>query len=200
MSKPPPDEPRRQDGKEQSRPAASPENEQNDTEQGRKNNAQFHGFGPRMFRAAEIALALAGVAAIVLGLKMWQESAIDRAVEKKLVDPFVLRKVAEQSRPSLIFDGNGAILHDMGAAQYLKPDDIKIVEHVNDQGFIMPTKLHIGFVRPVSFAPLVTPLRDVASLTASNGKGLDWEFAINWTVVPTDTNDSSHVFRLELVP
>ena len=160
----------------------------------------FHGFGPRMVRTAEIAIALAGVVGIVLGLKIWQEDAIDKAVEKKLVDPFVLRKVAEQSRPSLIFNGSGAILHDMGAAQYLKPDDIHIVEYVNDQGIIMPTKLHIGFVRPVSFAPLVIPLYDTASLTASNGRGLDWEFTINWTVVPGDTNDSSRVYRLEIVP
>ena len=140
------------------------------------------------------------VVTVLLGILGWLENRIDKAVERKLVDPFVLRKIAEQARPSLIFNGKGSILHDMGAAQYLKPDDIEIVEHGNDQGIIMPTKLHIGFVKPVSFAPIVTPLYDTAYITASNGRGLDWEFSINWTVVPIQTNDEARVYRLEIVP
>jgi hypothetical protein len=67
----------------------------------------------------------------------------------------------------------------------------------------VPTKFHIGFVRPVSFAPIVTSLRDPASITASHGKGLDWEFDIKWTGIMGEdqtTNESNFVFRLELVP
>jgi len=131
----------------------------------------------------EIGLLILGVIAVPLAVKTWIEGLVEKSVQKTLDDETILRKIASHSRPALIFSGSGSILHDMGAAQYLKVDDIRIAEHVNEGGIIMPTKLHIGFVRPVSFAPLVTALHDTASLTASHGKGLDWEFVIDWTTV-----------------
>jgi hypothetical protein len=153
----------------------------------------------------EIVGLIAALIVAALGAQAWIENRIENAVETKtrsmLSDETILRKIAAESRPSLIFDGTGAILHDMGAVQYLKPDDIRIVERHEWGGILLPSKLHIGFVRPVSFAPLVTPLNDAAMVSASHGRGLDWEFTINWTViVEENTNDSVRVFRLEVVP
>jgi hypothetical protein len=145
-------------------------------------------------------ITVVGLLGGVWAAKELIDDEINKTVDSRLSDEIVLRKIAAQTRPSLIFNGSGSILHDMGAAQYLKPDDIEITEHINDQGIIMPTKLHIGFVKPVSFPPIVTPLYDTASLTAVNGKGLDWDFLINWTVVPDKTNDEARVYRLEIVP
>ena len=68
-------------------------------------------------------------------------------------------------------------------------------------GSAAPTKIHIGFVRPVSADPIVTTLRDVGSVTASHAEGLDWEFTIIWYAVQPDTPHlQSRVFRLEIVP
>ena len=197
------DDPTGQDGQQQPKPAIV--SAAADNGGGNRSDKKFGGE----FHNAKTVLEIVGlvVALIIaaLGAQAWLESRIDNAVEAKmrsvLSDETILRKIAAESRPSVIFDGNGSILQDMGAVQYLKPDDIRIAEHLNDQGIIIPAKLHVGFVRPVSSAPIVTSLRDPASIIASHGKGLDWEFAINWTVIGNDsTNDSSRVFRLELVP
>lgn len=124
---------------------------------------------------------IAAIIAIPLGIRAWMEAQIDKTVEAKmrsvLSDETILRKIAAESRPSLLFDATGSILHDMGAVPYLKPDDIRVVKRDSDGP---PLIIHIGFVRPVSYPPLVTPLHDSAVVTAANGKGLDWEFTINW--------------------
>ena len=155
--------------------------------------------------AIAFVLSVAAVIAIPLGIRAWIENQIDNDVDAKvrsvLSDQTILRKIAAESHPSLIFDASGAILQDMGAVQYIKPDDIK-VSSWNYAGNVMPAKLHIGFNHSVSFAPIVTSLRDPAAIIASHGKGLDWEFDINWTVAGGDepTNGASYVFRLEVVP
>jgi hypothetical protein len=202
------DDPTGQDRQQQKKPAivsAAADNGGGDRGDEKFSNREIHKEAGSVKFWVEVVVVIAALIAIPLGIRTWVESKIDNAVEAKmrsvLSDETILRKIAAQSRPSLIFNGNGSILFDMGAVQYLKPDDVRIVEHINDQGTIMPTKLHIGFVRTVSFAPLVTPLHDAATLTASHGKGLDWEFTINWNIGPLDdTNDSSRVYRLELVP
>jgi hypothetical protein len=196
------DDPTQQDGQQQPKPTKVIAAEKNRPDNGAdKYTANSHGFWFRSFRSVEVALVLAGIAGAVLAVKTWQESAIDKAVEKKLSEPIILRKIAAESRPTVIINGKGSILHDMGAVQYLKPDDIRISEYGNDQGIIFPAKLHVGFVRPVSFAPLVTSLFSTANITANHGKGLDWEFTINWMVLPLNTtNEEDLVFRVEVVP
>jgi hypothetical protein len=192
------DDPTGQDGQQQPKPAIVSTTADNGGD--KKFGGEFHN--------AKTVLEIAGliVALIVsaLGTQAWLENRIDNAVEAKsrsvLSDETILRKIAAQSRPSLIFDANGSILHDMGAVQYLKPDDIRVVKRDSDGP---PLVIHIGFVRPVSYPPIVTPLRDSAGVTTANGNGLDWEFTINWIVSPwpgTETNDALRVYRLEIVP
>ena len=133
--------------------------------------------GSEIHKYATVATAfVVGVAAIIsipLGIRAWMEGQIDKAVEAKtrsvLSDETILRKIAAESRPSLIFDANGSILHDMGAIQYLKPDDIGVVKRDSSGP---PVVIHIGFIRPVSYPPLVTPLHDSAGVTAPTAK--DW--------------------------
>ena len=197
------DGPTGQNGQQQPKPAivSAPADDGGRNRGNKKFLGEFHDAKTIM----QIAGLVVALIIAALGARAWLENRIDNAVEAKtrsvLSDETILRKIAAESRPSLIFDGSGAILHDMGAVQYLKPDDIRIMEHVNDAGIIIPTKLHIGFVRPVSFSPLLTPLHDSATITASHGRGLDWEFSITWIALQeNETNDSSHVYRLELVP
>ena len=200
------DNPAGQDRQQQQRPAASA----NDNGGGNRGDEKFLGGEIHKWAAptkfwVEIVVVVAALITIPLGIMTWAEGKIDNAVEAKtrsvLSDPTILRKIAAESRPSLIFNGAGAILQDMGAVQYVKPDDIRVLARDNEAGINIPIKLHIGFVRPVAFSPIVTSLRNPASIIASHEKGLDWDFIINWTVITTgDTNDSDCVFRLELVP
>jgi len=196
------DSPTGQDGQQQPRPAMPAADANADTGSKKPlSGGEIHKF---VTVAIALAVGVAAVIAIPLGIRAWMEGQIDKAVEAKtrsvLSDETILRKIAAESRPSLIFDSSGAILHDMGAVQYLKPDDIRI-ECRNWGGTVMPSRLHIGFVRPVSFPPLVTSLNEPATISASHGKGLDWEFNINWTVIAEgDTNETIRAFRLEVVP
>ncbi|HEY5911320.1 MAG TPA: hypothetical protein VJA21_12025 [Verrucomicrobiae bacterium] len=126
-------------------------------------------------------------------------------------DVILLRKVGEPSgsRPWLTFNSNGAILQDMGAAQYLKPGGIQIVEHKNENpsSVAVPSKVHIGFGRRV-YQPHVTPVSSFAGDDRAlpgeplKGEGWDWEFSIYWLYSgkTIDTKDSTRVYRLEFIP
>src|SRR6185503_3068967 len=80
----------------------------------------------RLFHSAklwmEIGLLILGVIAVPLAVKTWIEGLVEKSVQKTMDDETILRKIASHSRPALIFSGSGSILHDMGAAQYLKVD------------------------------------------------------------------------------
>lgn len=126
-------------------------------------------------------------------------------------DIILLRKVGEPSgsRPWLTFNSNGAILQDMGAAQYLKPDGIQILEHKNEDpsSVALPSKVHIGFGRRV-YEPHVTAVKGFNGFDRAlpgevvKGQGWDWEFSIYWLYSGriTDTKDSTRVYRLEFIP
>jgi hypothetical protein len=197
------DSPTGQDGQQQPRPAMPAADANADT--GSKKPLSGGEIHKIVTVAITLAVGVAAVIAIPLGIRAWMEGRIDNAVEIKvrsvLSDQTILRKIAAESRPSLIFNANGEILQDMGAVQYLKPDDIRVIESGTLAGSAAPTKLHIGFVRPVSFPPIVTTLRDSGSVTASHDKGLDWDFDVIWIAVqPNTPNLESRVFRLEIVP
>lgn len=197
-------DPAGQDGQQQLRPPVSAAD--NNANAGNKKPLSASEVHKSVTIAIGLVVGIAAVIAIPLGIRAWMENQIDNAVEEKmrtvLSDETILRKIAAESRPSLIFDASGAILQDMGAVQYIDPKDIRI-EHENWAGVVVPSQIHIGFVKPVSFTPIVTSLRDPATIVATHEKGLDWIFNITWTVLTAEgqaTNDSAFVFRLELTP
>ena len=114
------------------------------------------------------------VATVLFGITEWIERRIDKAVEKKLTDESVLRKIAAQSRPSLTFDGNKeSIITDMGAAQFIK--DIQITKRTNA---CWPERVHIDFTRHFANAPILTAMYDTVRITPSRSKGFSWDFEI----------------------
>jgi hypothetical protein len=113
-----------------------------------------------------------------------------------------------ETHPWLIFNGSGEILKDMGAGQYLKPGDIRIVGHMDGKLDADPTAIHIGFLQRV-YDPQITPVNspDRASIVLPEPKGLDWEFRIEYSydnlshrMSDPDVKDSSREYRLEFIP
>ena len=92
---------------------------------------------------------------------------------------------------------------DAGAAQYLKPGDILVVARLQNNVEDRPSKLHIGFARPV-LNPRVTGADqpDKPSFSPVAQKHLDWEFGITYGHVTDGAflQDTSRVYRLEFIP
>ena len=113
----------------------------------------------------------------------------------------LLKKIGEASKPHpwLTFNGDGVILQDRGAAQYLKPGDIHF-EHRNYEGDHRPFKLHIGFVQPV-YDVQVRLVNDVEKTQISIYRGgeLDWECTF-LQLHSSNLKDSDRVYRLEFTP
>jgi hypothetical protein len=150
----------------------------------------------------EVALLVFGLIAVPLGIKAWLEAEVEKSVAKTLSDEVTLRKIAAQSRPSLVFSAKESIVTDMGAVQYLYPKDasvkdIRVTKRINGG---IPQHIHIGFSRFLSIAPILTSLYDVTQITAERGRGLDWEFEIDWNPIPGGKKDADIMFRLEVIP
>jgi hypothetical protein len=84
----------------------------------------------------------------------WVRSTIDSAVERKLSDPTILRRIAAESRPSIVFDAKESILADLGGAQFIKT--ITVTRDAKDPG--LPRAIDIDFTTHLPIAPLLTPL------------------------------------------
>jgi hypothetical protein len=157
----------------------------------------FHGAWLKIKKTTRWIAPLLVVATVLLGIVGWIENRIDKAIERKLSDEAILRKIAAQSRPSLIFNAKESIIADMGAVQYVKPDDVRITKRTADG---WPQHIHIGFTCPLSIPPILTSLYDSARIVADRGKGLDWEFEINWELEPGSKDDKDRLYRLEILP
>jgi hypothetical protein len=133
----------------------------------------------------------------------WVEGTIDKSVERKLSDPSILRKIAAESRPLLIFNGNESYLTDEGASQFIKEFKITARQSMGTTNLSLPSHIHIEFTKFLSSA-ILTPLSEnLCVATGSRGKGLSWEFKIQWvgiTMEDAGTNDAAQLFRLELLP
>ena len=121
-------------------------------------------------------------------------------------DVILLKRLDEPSEPHpwLIFNGNGEILRDMGAGQYLKPGDIRITGHFNEQTDPAPSRIHIGFVQRV-YDPQVTPVNnfDQVRFGVFEHKELDWEFCVVGVLgMPRahHVKDLLRMYKLEFIP
>ncbi|MGD0536425.1 MAG: hypothetical protein ABSC03_02140 [Verrucomicrobiota bacterium] len=195
MSNPKPVEPRKNQSDEQPLPASTSADEHTDYENPNKKHGLGHGFGIRMFRAIEVALALAGVAAVVIGIKTWQESSIEKAVQKELSDEATLRKIAAQAQPMLIFDANGGFISDSGGLAYID----RIVIEERDGTF--PVKLLVKPKRLLSQPPLLSTIDNILlEYQARRREGMDWEYLIKMRVIQGPGTDSTLCrFRLEVL-
>jgi len=147
-----------------------------------------------MWRAAEIALALAGIAAIVISVKSWQESEIEKAVQKQLSDEPTLRKIAAQAQPMLIFDVNGGFISDSGGLAYID----RIVIEERDGGF--PTKLLVKPKRLLSQPPLLSTIDGVfLEYDTQRREGMDWGYSIKRRTTYASVDLMLCRFRLEVL-
>lgn len=136
---------------------------------------------------------------ITVSLLVWQgaewiRKSIDETVTAKLNDERVLRQIAAQVKPSVIFDAHESIISDMGAAQFIK--SIHVTMGTNGQ----PEHIHIDLTRHFANAPVLTALYDSVGIWPERGKGLSWDYSISWIVQESIINDRNRVYRLELIP
>lgn len=128
----------------------------------------------------------------------WAEGRVDQIVERKLTDETILRKIAAQSRPAMIFDANESIIADIGAAQFVRENGIKVIEK-DAEGW--PKRIRVDFIRHFANAPVLTAMYDTARVTPGRAKGFmfAWEFEVE-PFIQYDADASKRVYRLELLP
>jgi hypothetical protein len=118
----------------------------------------------------------------------------------------LLERINEPAKAGtwLIFNGDGAILQDMGAARYLKQDGIHIGFKDDGKPGWRPSDMQIEFNRPIS-TPHITPLRDFdkATFQVGNGEGFKWKITVrywDWSGKFKDEKNASRLYRLEFKP
>jgi hypothetical protein len=161
------------------------------------------GFWERVGRQALILLSAIGVIAAAIAtcfaVYLWVLRTIDSTIERKLSSPAVLRKIAAESRPSIIFDTNESIVADLGGSEFIK--SISITR--KQQGQEMTIAVDFNIYLPT--APLLTPLDGGGvMITSERGKGLRWRYHLQYITVlalagPSDDPNHSRAFRLELL-
>lgn len=130
----------------------------------------------------------------------WLEERIDKAVEIKLSEPVILRKIAQESRPILVFNADESIVADGGASQFVK--ELKITARSSwEKNVNLPDHIHIEFTKFLQSAPIITPLSQMLGVvTAKRGTGLSWEFEFAWGGYTPGQNQEHQLFRLEILP
>lgn len=83
----------------------------------------------------------------------------------------------------------------MGAAQFVKAIHIS----KRDPGGV-PQRIEIDFTRHFANATVLTALHDSVAIYSERGKGLSWEFEIQWFLAESERDDSKPVYRLEFIP
>jgi hypothetical protein len=158
-----------------------------------------HWLAREIFTAAG---AIIGVALLGYTAVEWVANRIDSAVERKLSDPVILRKIAAEARPTLIFDVNESILADLGAEQFIK--NISVTRKKEEPS--APEFIDIDFTVNLPIAPLLTPLQnDAVVITPHRRKGNAWRYRLDYMTLlalagPTDeANRITKTFRLELL-
>ena len=144
---------------------------------------------------------LVGPTAFIIGTVIAVMAWMDFDIGRKLSDPQILRKIAAESRPSLIFDAKESIVSDMGAAQYVK--DIRITDRAKFEEVFapnLPKRIHIEFARPMQSPPVVTALYEMVDFKAERGRLSSWDFTASWKGTPQNTNAEALLFRLEIIP
>src|SRR5262245_14513731 len=76
---------------------------------------------------ATVVAVLGGLAAALFGIVTF----VDHRVDMRLADPLVLRRIAAEVRPALIFDSQNRILADQGGLEYIA--DIKFTPGTDDK-------------------------------------------------------------------
>jgi hypothetical protein len=128
----------------------------------------------------------------------WLEDTVDKKVDRKLTDPVILRKIAAESRPALIFNSDESIRQNLGAAPLIA-DNGKAI-HITKEKDGWPTQISIEFTKVVPDAPILTCLDESAIILPKPGKGFSWDFDVREEIQHGFVKTNLWLFRLELAP
>jgi hypothetical protein len=160
-------------------------------------NINFGNFHWGTIKSAFLGVAaLVGASTLIFAMSQWIRGEIDKSIAAKFSDEKVLRQIAAQVRPALIFDANESITVDMGAAEYVK--NIQIINRQTDG---WPSGIKVDFNRYFANPPILTSIYIPTIIYPDRGKGLSWNFEVNEIFAHNEMGDSNRwVYRLELVP
>lgn len=145
----------------------------------------------------EAIIVLSGFAGLTIGAYIWIKHEIDATVEKKLSDPKILRQIAAESRPMIVFDSNESILADMGAGQFIK--SISVTSSKAEDGKL-PTTIIIDFSTHLPVAPILTPLNygDGLTINSQRGKGYSWVYKLSYGLY-MESPKVARSYRIEIL-
>ena len=134
-------------------------------------------------------LGLLGIFAIQFAV----ESYLNAKVRERVNDPEFIRKVAAQVRPSVIFDGNGTILADIGAMQFLEKIEVAgLYAGAGVQQIVVYPKEHLAY------PPLLQSVDSATwEIRAKRGKAYQWVYELSLN--STADNQKEFRFRLEII-
>jgi hypothetical protein len=129
-------------------------------------------------------------------------SFVDWRISHALSDQATLRRIAQNVRPSCIFNEKGSVLFDSGAMAYI--DDIRM--ETNPSAGKLPARITIRANRLLPYAPEIRIVEGyTASISAERGPKFDWIFTIadytltGESVAPKYSQGQSCVFRLDIL-
>lgn len=121
---------------------------------------------------------------------------VDKRIEDKINDQRFINKMAQNIRPSAVFDENDSILADMGAMTFI--NDIKVNKRGNNQlEIIISPKEFLGI------APILSSIDSNYEIGApKRGNKYDWVYRLNGVVHWVNEASGTvglHRFRIEVV-
>lgn len=122
--------------------------------------------------ALKIVFSLLGAIVFLFTAYHGLNSYLDHRIETHINNPDFLKRVAMTVRPSLIFDGKGSIIADMGAASLI--DNISVLKDKKGNFEII--------IKPIVFLgaePALEALDFNYSITAERGQKFDWVFHLS---------------------
>ena len=159
------------------------------------NFAGIHGFAKRTRAIYDFA----GPSVFIIGVVCAFLKFVDFDIKQSLSDPSILRKIAAEARPMLVFNAEESFISDNGAAQFIK--ELKVTEWERGLTNKAPRHVHIEFTKYLQNSPILTDLSDFTVFVSSErGKGLSWAFDVNWGGIDSDRVPAKRLFRLELLP
>jgi hypothetical protein len=155
---------------------------------------------------AAVALAIPFVLTVVTLFRTTAafNSAIEDRVKIIVENPDFIRKIASLVRPTVIFNSNGSILHDLGGISWISEIKVEKSGHADWGSMLLPSTIIVTPINHMANAPIITYI-DLSGfqITASRTTGFSWLYALKpCSVFISDETevDPEILFRMEIVP
>ncbi len=130
---------------------------------------------------------------------------IEERINKIIEHPDYIRKIASLVKPTVIFNGDGSILHDLGGMTLIKEIRVdKGIQSACPGNLLFPTAITVSPIKHMANAPIITCNSDFDfQITESRAKGFDWLYKLTMNGYSTseDGQESLEViFRMEIIP